>query len=297
MPARTKNYLFQGIETDFQSPDLWFIKTIHMKIFFIPVLFLGFNAASFGQSVNYKIHYNEVNDLRSLQVRLYPEFFIAPGDRELKLPANLILDAHYYLGSLADISAGFSIGSNTGVLLGGSLHLRDHQREVKERFVLSRSTSGRTTTTRFLKVRVTARSFSGPCADAFIGSQMGAFTSKVDLGWSWSGYRHSQIVLDEDRYISGNLNGFHTIKLQAVFQAPIPTSKSYFNEKGPYVTDEGNAAGIGGQLAFDYQFRPWRFCTLYSGLTMGYIKVPDDGSAPILSIRLGATFSKSLKLF
>jgi hypothetical protein len=268
-----------------------------MKYLAILTFSLGFIATTFGQSTSYKINYNDVSDLRSLQIRLYPEFFIAPGDRELKLPANLILDAHYYLGSLADISAGLSLGSNTGVLLGGSLHLRDHEREVKEKFVLSRSTSGRTTTTRFLKVRVTARSFSGPCADVFAVSQMGAFTSKVDLGWSWSGYRHSQIEVDENRYISGSMNGFHTIKLQAVFQAPIPTSRSYFNEEGAYITKKGNAAGVGGQLAFDYQFRPWKFCTFYSGLTMGYIKVPDDGSAPILSIRVGATFSKSLHLF
>ena len=267
-----------------------------MKIFLIPILFLGWMACGFGQSTSYKIQYNDVSDLRSLQVRLYPEFFIAPGDRDLKLPANLIVDAHYYLGSLADVNAGLSFGSNTGVLLGGCLHLRDHQREVKEKFILSQSTSGRTTTTRFLKVPVIARGFSGPCADVFVGNQMGAFTSKVDLGWCWSGYRHSQIQLDENRYISGSFNGFHTIKIQAVFQAPIPTSKSYFNEKGAYVTDKGNAPGIGGQLALDYQFRPWKFCTLYSGLTMGYIKVPDDGSAPILSIRLGATFSKALKL-
>jgi hypothetical protein len=267
-----------------------------MKRTILIAVFAISNLVTFGQTTNYQVNFNQVDDLRSLQVRLYPEFFIAPGDRELKLPANLIVDAHYYLGTLADISAGLSLGSNTGLLLGGSLHLRDHQREVKEKFVLSQSTSGRTTTTRFLKVPVIARGFSGPCADVFIGSQMGAFTSKIDLGWSWSGYRHSQIQLNENRYISGSFNGFHTIKIEAVFQAPIPTSRSYFNEKGLYVTQKGNAAGVGGQMAIDYQFRPWKFCTLYSGLTMGYIKVPDDGSAPILSIRLGATFSKAMNL-
>lgn len=249
-----------------------------------------------GQSLSYKIESNEVKDMKNLQVKVFADFFIAPGKRELTLPANLTAEARYWAGSLLDVRAGFSMGSNKGLLFGGTLHLRDHYRNVKERFILSRETRGRYTTTKFIKVPVEVRSISGPALDVFVGSQMGVFTTKIDAGWEWQGYRRARIETDE-QYISGAGNGYHSFKLQAVMQGPIPTQESYFNQEGRFIIDKYNTMGIGGQLSFDYHFRPWRFSTFYGGVTGGYIKVAGEGSAPIISVRVGLVLAQRLSLF
>ena len=267
-----------------------------MKTYLLLLLGFGLFNMSFAQTNAYKMHFNQVDDFRNFHVRLYPEFFIAPGDRELKLPVNLVVDARYWHGTVADFRAGVSFGSNLGVHLGGTLHLKDHIRNVNDKFVTSRSQSRTTTTTRFYRTSVLARGISGPCADVFIGNQMGAFTSKIDLGWEFQGYRRSQIVTEGGRYINGAMNGYHSLKFQAVFQAPIPTSRSSFNERGASVTENFNAVGVGGQISVDASARPWKFATLYGGLSMGYIKVAGDGSAPILSIRVGMLVARSLKI-
>lgn len=189
-----------------------------------------------GQTISYKLESNEVRDMKNLQIKVFADFFIAPGKRELTLPANLTAEARYWAGSLLDVRGGFSLGSNKGLLLGGTLHLRDHCRTVKERFILGRESRGRYTTTKFIKVPVEARSISGPALDVFVGSQMGVFTTKIDAGWEWQGYRRARIET-EGSYISGATNGFHSIKLQAVMQGPIPTQKSYFNREGRFIID------------------------------------------------------------
>jgi hypothetical protein len=273
------------------------IKTTPMKkiLILIPALLVGL-AASKAQSVSYSIEGNEVDNMRNLQIRVYPEFFIAPGDRELTLPTNLIADARYWMGSLLDLRAGISLGTNTGLNLGGCLHLLDRVHARKEKFVVSRSTSGRTVTQKYFKAPVQVRSMSGPSADLFIGTQFGGFTTKLDLGWEWQGFRRSYATYD-GRSIAGSNNGYHSIKIQAVFQGPIPTESWSFNEEGLYVAKRSSEVGIGAQMAFDYHFRPWKRITMYGGVTGGYIKVPNDGSAPIIAVRFGACISSALKLF
>jgi len=267
-----------------------------MKKLIFSLLGIGLGILAQAQNTSYTMHFNEVDNFKNFQVMLYPEFFIAPGDRELALPSNLVVDARYWLGTIADFRAGFSFGTNLGLRLGGTLHLRDHIRSIKEKFVLGSSTSGRTETTRYLKIPVQARGMSGPCADLFIGNQFGGFTTKLDLGWEFQGYRRAQILTESGRYISGSLNGYHSLKFQAVFQAPIPSSRRSFNKEGASIIENFNTIGVGGQVSFDVSARPWKFATMYAGLSMGYIKVAGEGSAPILSIRIGALIANSLKI-
>jgi len=267
-----------------------------MKKLIFSLFTFGLCILAQAQTTPYKMHFNEVDNFRNFHVLLYPEFFIAPGDRELALPSNLVVDARYWLGTIADFRAGASFGTNLGLRLGGTLHLRDHIRSIKEKFVLGSSKSGRTETTRYLKIPVQARGMSGPCVDLFIGNQFGGFTSKVDLGWEFQGYRRAQILTESGRYINGALNGYHSMKFQAVFQTPIPSSRRFLNKEGAYIIENFNTIGVGGQVSFDASVKPWKFATLYGGLSMGYIKVAGEGSAPILSIRFGVLVANSLKL-
>lgn len=251
------------------------------------------------QSVNYTVNPSGSNQMPNMMLRVYPEFFIAPGDVELTLPINLVVDARYWAGSLADFRAGLSLGTNTGILLGGTLHLRDRLTTVKDKFVLSRTENSRTVSTKFLKVGVEARRISGPCADVFVGRQFGRFTSKIDIGWEWQSYMRNSIDLD-NRTIQGNFNGFLSVKAQLVLQTPIATSKQITEATDGYYKVYDNketVTGVGGQLDVTYAFRPWKFTTLYAGLAMGYLAAPNDGSAPILSIKIGVSLNKSIKLF
>lgn len=273
------------------------MKSTYRSQFLLCLAFLLASAFCQAQSVPYKMEIDDAENMPNFTARLYPEFFIAPGDRELTLPMNLVADGRFWVGKIADVRAGVSIGSNTGLHFGGTFHLRDHVRSRSDKFVLSRSSSGRTVTTKFIKAPVQSRGISGPCADVYVGKQMGPFTARVDLGWEFQGYRHSQMVTESGQYISGNLNGYHSLKFQAVFQGPIPSSRSYFSKEGPYITEKFNAFGFGGQVALDYNYRPWRSATLYAGISMGYIKVAGDGSAPILSARIGIAVARKLNLF
>ncbi|MGL6140600.1 MAG: hypothetical protein ACRC2M_25110, partial [Planktothrix sp.] len=85
-----------------------------------------------------------------------------------------------------------------------------------------------------------------------------------------------------------------------VVQVPIETSQQITEPVNGYfkVYDRKKTTlGLGGQIDATYSFRPWKFTTLFAGLAMGYIKVPNDGSAPILSIKIGASFNGNAKLF
>lgn len=296
VPVRKVKCPETGMATGDSEKDLCIKKTPMKKtLLAIPMLFFLMGQA-FAQTVSYNIEGNEVDNMRNLQIRVYPEFFIAPGDQEITLPTNLIADARYWMGSLLDLRAGISLGTNKGLNLGGCLHLIDRVHSRNEKFVVSRSTSGRTVTQRYFKAPVQVRSMSGPSADLFVGTQFGRFTTKLDLGWEWQGFRRSYASYD-GRSIAGSNNGYHSIKIQAVFQGPIPTESWSFNEEGLYVPKRSNEMGIGAQMAFDYHFRPWKRLTMYGGVTGGYIKVPNDGSAPIIAVRFGACLSNSLKLF
>jgi hypothetical protein len=252
-----------------------------------------------GQTIAYKIYKNEPETMPNLQVRAYPEFFIAPGDVPLALPVNLVVDVRYWAGNLADVRAGVSFGTNLGLHFGGTYHLKDRVKPVYDRFKLSETQRGNFITIKSLKVLIDAKKISGPCADVFVGRQFGRFTSKIDIGWEWQSFQRASIDVD-GRIIQGNFNGFLSIKAQGVVQVPIETSKQITEPVDGYfkVYDrKKTTVGFGGQIDATYSFRPWKFSTLFTGLALGYIRVPNDGSAPILSIKIGASFNGNAKLF
>jgi len=256
-------------------------------------LLIGLNYCK-AQTVNYKITDTDPSKFRNLNIRPYFSFFIPPTSQVDGLPANLNIDAQYWFPKLLDVRAGICLGTFMGLTGGATYHLKDRVKIKKNKFVTSRTTSGRTETTKFFKAPASSKVIFGPSFDFALG-KMGAagFFTEFDFGLNWQTYTRAYATLSDGSTIKSSKNGWIDVKLQAVVRSV--NWGSLIIGEVPY-----RVMGVGGQINLSGSVRPWKGVTLYFGLPMGVVKmmgVKQNGISaestiqPILSINLGASIN------
>jgi hypothetical protein len=235
------------------------------------------------QTINYKISGNDLNTFRKLSIRPYVSFFIPPTPVAEGF-ANAYIDAQYWLKNIVDIRVGFGVGTFTGFTSGGTFHLMDKAKSTKHKFVVSRSETRRTTTTKYFKAEADSRVVFGPCLDVSIGGLKNAgFYSKIDIGFDYQSFARAYAETD-GRYIASSKNGWFSLKMQGVI-ASVNWDDNKFDDIKPT-----RKVGLGGQLNLSGSARPWKGVTFFGSLPMGIMKiqgVKKDAIQPILQINLG----------
>lgn len=259
----------------------------------ITSLIIAYNAIS--QSIDYKITGNDITDNSKLKLRPSISFAIPPTDLVDKLPIMFNIEGQYWT-KIMDFRATASIGTFKGGAIGATYHFVDKDKIRKEKFVVSRSRSGNTETTKYFKAPVTVHKISGPCLDLTSGVYKNAgFYSKLDFGWDFQTYARSYAEYGNS-IIKGSMNGWVSIKTQGVLATTLVDMTDYFKlgaGTGKY-TEERKVA-IGGQISISGALKPWKDVTLYVSLPLGYMKymgvsqAPEttNRGAPILGIVLG----------
>jgi hypothetical protein len=245
------------------------------------------NQALIAQSVNYKIVGNDLNTFRKLSVRPYVSFYIPPTPIAEGF-TNFYLEAHYWLKNIVDVRAGFGVGTFTGFIGGGTFHLIDKIKSTQHKFVVSRSTTGRTETTKYFKAYADRRIVLGPCLDFSVGALKNAgFYTKIDFGFDYQSFARAYAETD-NRNIASSKNGWISLKVQGVI-ASINWDDNKFDDIKPV-----RKLGIGGQVSLSASVRPWKGVTLFANLPMGAMKiqgVAQKSIQPILQINIGASIN------
>lgn len=276
------------------------IKILNAKIFFATFSLCIISTVSINaQSVNYKIVGNDVSNAKKLNIRPYVAFFIPPTEVIDGLPVTVNIDAQYWT-SVADFRGGISYGTFKGVNIGGTLHLKDGIKSVNHKFVMSRTSNGKTETVKYLRAKADVYKISGPCADLAIGSLKGAgFYSKLDFGWDFQTLGRAYAEINGRNY-KGNRNGWLSFKFQGVVATTVVDMTDYFGlgaGTSKYLIERKMAVGV--QVNPSFAYRPWKKSTFYAAIPlgyMGYLGVSDAPSTttkgiPILSINIGLQLS------
>jgi hypothetical protein len=262
------------------------MKTIYQLVS-VALMMISIANKNHAQSINYKIVGNDLQSFKLLNIRPYLAFFIPPTSIAEGF-ANAGVDAHYNLNKIANIHAGFSVGTFRGLTGGLTFHLVDKVKQKNHKFILSRSTRGSIQTTKYFKAKADAKIVIGPCLDVAIGSLKNAgFYTKIDIGLDYQTFVRAYAQID-NYSIAGNENGWASFKVQGVF-ASINRDENKFDEIAPE-----RRVGLGGQVNLSFIARPWKAVTLYAGLPLGVMKiigVKKDAYQPILQINLGASLN------
>lgn len=211
----------------------------------------------------------ETLDWRKLQLRTSISFYIPYADQvELTLPANVNIEGHYDIGTVADVVGGVHFGTFKGVSASGTLHLRDQIVNAKTKFIVGESTNGRTTTTTFYKGRADIRKVFGPTAGIKVGSfGESGFYSRVEGGLDFQTMSHAYY-----KGFASAKNGRASLKLLgtvARFNQPEITSTS-----GMSINHENKGRfAAGGLFSINYERAPWKRIGWYFGLDGGYMKI------------------------
>jgi hypothetical protein len=249
------------------------------------------------QMVNYKIVGNDIENRHKLHIRPYLSFYIPPSTIGRNFHANLNVDAQYWFPKLLDVRAGINIGSFKGGTFGATYHLIDKIKSKNNKYVLSRTTRGKTETTTFLKAKANSHIIVGPCLDAMLGVLTeGGFYTKIDVGLDYQSFSRSYAEIG-NRTIPGARNGWVSCKVQGVV-----VSMNHDDNIFDAVPFE-RRLGIGGQINLQASARPWRGVTFYAALPIGFVKVlgpameaptitkKDKNIQPILYINIGASIN------
>lgn len=185
--------------------------------------------------------------------------------KETTLPGNLNIEAHYDLGTVADVIGGVHVGTFKGVSASGTLHLRDAVVNKRTKFIVASYTEGNTEKTFFYKGRADMRKVFGPTAGIKIGSYGDAgFYSRVEGGIDFQTMSHAFYK----GYKSAQ-NGRSSIKLMGTIakfnQAEIINASGTEEYKG--------RLGVGALFSINYEGAPWKRIGWYFGLDGGYMKI------------------------
>jgi hypothetical protein len=269
-------------------------KTMNKSMALLFLILILTNVSS-AQKVEHKIIGNDVEDKSMLKIRPSISFSIPPTEIVEGLPMTLNLEAQYWTKPM-DYRFTGSFGTFKGASAGITYHMVNQIKTRNEKFVISRSKSGNTTTTTYFKSPVNIYRISGPCADLTSGVFGNAgFYSKLDFGWDFQTYGRSYATY-ENRTLKGAKNGWMSIKLQGVLANVAVDMTDYFKlgaGTGKY-TEERKMA-VGGQVNFSGAISPWQKITFHLNMPLGYMKymgvyaAPETTSkgSPILSINLG----------
>jgi hypothetical protein len=265
-----------------------------IKVLLSAITFVVFGKTS-AQQVSTKIVENDLTTMHNLQVR--PNLGVAlpylPVNNARKIMA-LNIDAQYWLGTVADFRASIMIGGFTGVSLGATYHVKDKIAPTKQKFVLSRSSNGKTNTTTFVKLKPDSRNIFGPCADLNIGFFKGTgFATRLDVGLDFQSFSRAIAVIDDSRYASSR-NGWFSLKIAGCF-TNINYGDPANNIPSKFIF------GFGGLANLNAVTRPWKKVCLSTGIQMGAIKaiglnttpsvVKQDSVFPIFAFNIGVSIN------
>jgi len=264
------------------------LKNVGIKVALL--VLISFNYAN-SQSISYTITDTDPSQFRSLNIRPYFSFNIPQTQLDIGLPINLNIDGQYWFPKLLDVRSGISLGTFIGFTGGATYHLSDKVKIKNNKFVVSSSTRGRTTTTRYFKAPASSKVIFGPCADFALGKLGTAgFFTEVDLGLNWQTFTRAYANLQDGSYIRSGKNGWIDLKAQAVIRS-VNWDSSVLNQ-APY-----RLLGVGGQLNLSGSAKPWKGITVYGCIAMGAVKMigviqsgitKESTVQPILNFGFGA---------
>ena len=182
----------------------------------------------------------------------------------------------------AQLRVGIGVGVFNGLRFGTTYYLKNSEKMANYKFVVSRSSSGNSTTTKYYVQQAKVKNIIGPAADLQIGFLKGAgFYTRLDFGFDFQTFGRAYSERNGQVY-AGNRNGWASIKAQVVL------ANVYFDARFPEI--DQRRMQVGFQMAPQISNRPWKRVCLYGALPLGFVKtlgVADDAIIPILSIDLG----------
>lgn len=233
------------------------------------------------QTSSPKITDNDLSTIKKLNVRGYFSFYIPPNP-SIGLGVDLNADAQYTMSKLLQLRGGIAAGVFTGARIGATYYLSNCEKDVKYKFVVSRTKTGNTTVTRYYTQFAKARNILGIAGDVQSGVlKNSGFLLKVDAGLEFQTFGKAFSERDGTVY-AGNRNGWLSVKAQLVYV------NCFFDATFPETDARRN--GIGFQIAPQVATKPWKKFSFYAGLPMGFIKtigIKEDAITPILSINVG----------
>jgi hypothetical protein len=241
------------------------------------------------QTISAKIVDNDLSVMKNLQIRPNVAFTIPIiGELGDGNPISLNLDAQYWLLKIVDVRASFLYGFIKGGSIGGTFHLMDKEQATKQKFVVGRSSNGRTTTTTYFKMKANSRNIFGPCADVTFGGiqDFGAIV-RADIGFDYQSFSKAWAETEDSRFKSSR-NGWFSFKLLGAIAS--------MNYKG--VGPTKRVLGIGGLASLGAIVRPWKTICLSTGIQAGALKLQGldevdkkDALKPIVSFNLGLSIN------
>lgn len=275
-------------------------KLAKLKTHAFCILLVCFSNGVLGQNVSYEIVENDVRWLDLMHIRPYVSFCIPPTDLVKDLPIILTVDAQYWAEKI-DFRGGLSYGN---VFMGGSVgatyHLKKGIKRANHKFVISRTKSGKTETTKFLRAKADIHRISGPCVDLNTGVWKNAgFVAKLDFGWDIQTLAFARAKINGSKYaIKSSRNGWFSTKIQGVLANVVVDETNYFKlGAGTGKVENNRKMAVGFQIYPSVAVAPWRTVTFFASMPMGYMRylgmanAPETSSKgiPIFSINLGAS--------
>ena len=244
--------------------------------------FLFASGATLAQSSAARITDNDLTSFKPLNLLTYASFYIPPTRAVDGLGMDINLNAYYTLPKTAQLRGGIAVGIFNGIKLGATYYLKNGEKMANYKFVVSRSTSGNTTITKYYVQQAKVRNFFGPAVDIQAGLLKGAgFYARMDLGFDFQTFGRAYSERDGTVY-SGKRNGWGGVKAQVII------ANVMFDARFPE-TDK-RAMMFGFQIAPQVASKPWKRVCLYGAMPIGFMKAAgfkDDAVMPILSIDLG----------
>lgn len=248
---------------------------------------------SIAQSVSTKIVENDLTTMHKLQIR--PSIGFAIPYTQVNGTPNVLalnVDAQYWVGTKLDCRASLMFGGFKGGSIGATYHLKDNIVPTKQKFILSRSTKGRTETTTFVKLKPDSRNIFGACADLNIGIIKGSgFATRADIGIDFQSFSRAFAEINESRYASSR-NGWFSLKLAACIASVNYDSPTFV------MIPTKRVLGVGGLANLNAITRPWKSVCLSTGIQMGALKAigidpldKEDSILPIFSFNLGVSIN------